>query len=228
MRATTVPKMDSATLKQLCKKHDLYHQPALNDTLYLHFHGFMEIGAGLAEYSGLRVLWLEGNRISKVENLEALTELRTLYLNDNLLTKIEGLEAQVLLASLHLENNSIACLENLSHLTALKSLFLKGNELKEAKDVEHLCTCPSLETLDLHSNKIEDPSVLTVLASLPALRGLHLQGNPVVRKIKNYRKTVIWHCKELRFLDDRPVMERERIAAEAYMQAINAGATDQP
>ena len=80
--STTVPIMDAATLKRLCQKHDLYNTPELNDTLYLHFQGFREI-KNLSAYSGLRVLWIEGNMISKIENLEAQAVLQTLYLNDN-------------------------------------------------------------------------------------------------------------------------------------------------
>ena len=41
-------------------------------------------------------------------------------------------------------------------------------------------------------------------------------GNPVVKDIKHYRKTIIAKCKALRYLDDRPVFEDERRYCEAF------------
>jgi len=44
----------------------------------------------LDQYTGLKVLWLEGNGLSKIEGLEHQKELRTLYLHENLIEEIEG------------------------------------------------------------------------------------------------------------------------------------------
>jgi dynein assembly factor 1 len=45
-------------------------------------------------------------------------------------------------------------------------------------------------------------------------------GNPVVKKIKNYRKTIVAKCKQLKYLDDRPVFEEERRRTEAWYKAL--------
>mmetsp|Transcript_6878 Transcript_6878/g.6180 ORF Transcript_6878/g.6180 Transcript_6878/m.6180 type:complete len:181 (+) Transcript_6878:140-682(+) len=45
---------------------------------------------------------------------------------------------------------------------------------------------------------------------MPDLRVLYLIGNPVVKLIKNYRKIIISKCKQLKYLDDRPVFDDER------------------
>ena len=58
--------------------------------------------------------------------------------------------------------------------------------------------------------------VMRIFQSLPDLRCLYLTGNPVVSKIKNYRKTMIATIPTLNYLDDRPVFPVERRCAEAW------------
>lgn len=41
----------------------------------------------------MRVLWLEGNGLSKLEGMEAQTQMKTLYAHENLIEKIEGLDS---------------------------------------------------------------------------------------------------------------------------------------
>ncbi|XP_060828002.1 uncharacterized protein LOC132913588 [Bombus pascuorum] len=50
------------------------------------------------------------------------------------------------------------------------------------------------------------------------LRVVSLMGNPILKKIKLYRKTMILKCKNLKYLDDRPVFPRDRACAEAWMR----------
>lgn len=51
---------------------------------------------------------------------------------------------------------------------------------------------------------------------MPRLAVLYLNGNPVCKKIKNYRKTLITKIPTLKYLDDRPVFDDDRIFAEAF------------
>ena len=51
---------------------------------------------------------------------------------------------------------------------------------------------------------------------MPKLAVLYLQGNPVTKKIKNYRKTLIARIPTLKYLDDRPVFDEDRRYAEAF------------
>jgi hypothetical protein len=43
-----------------------------------------------------------------------------------------------------------------------------------------------------------------------------LKGNPCVRKISTYRKRLTVAMKNLYYLDDRPIFEIERLAADAW------------
>jgi dynein assembly factor 1 len=66
--------------KFLRKEHKLYYStPELNDCLYLHYKGFRKI-ENLEEFTGLKVLYMEGNALSTIENLEHNINLRCLYL----------------------------------------------------------------------------------------------------------------------------------------------------
>lgn len=46
-------------------------------------------------YTGLKVIWLEGNGFTKIEGLEHARNLKSLYLQENLIETIEGLDMQV-------------------------------------------------------------------------------------------------------------------------------------
>jgi len=207
--------MSKDTLKQICKELKLYGTPSINDKLYCHYKGFRKI-ENLDEYTNLKVIWLEGNGFNKIEGLEHCTKIRTLYLQENLIPKIENLEALEGLDTLQLSQNSINRIENLSFAKNLHTLQLKNNYLKTADDIAHVLECPSLNTLDIQHNKIEDPGIVEVLEKMPNLRVLYLQGNDVIKKIKWYRKSMINRCKSLKYLDDRPVFPDERLRAVAW------------
>ena len=212
-------------LKKLCKENGLYTTPSINDKLYLHYKGFNSI-SNLEEYTGLKALWLEGNGLVNISGLENQRLIKSLYLHENCIEKIEGLNALTLLDTLNLSKNYIKRIENLSHMTSLSSLNLGHNLLSTCESIVHVLEVPSIQTIDIQHNKIEDANVLDIFAAMPDLRVLYLMGNPVVKNIRNYRRTVVSRCKSLKYLDDRPVFDEERRRTDAWAKVIEQGGTN--
>ncbi|KAL3159703.1 Leucine-rich repeat-containing protein oda7 [Trebouxia sp. C0009 RCD-2024] len=209
--------MTPSTLRNICKETKLYKTPSLNDKLYLHFKGFQSI-AHLEPYTGLKALFLEGNAFESLEGLPPLSELKCLYVQQNILDSLTGLEVLPALDTLNISNNRLCNLENISSATSLQTLVCTYNKLKTGESIAELRHCSSLQTLDLQHNELDDPDVLDLFKELPDLRCLYLSGNPLVSKIKNYRKTVVASLSKLTYLDDRPIFEVERRCAEAWVK----------
>lgn len=218
--------MTPSLLRKYCKDNGLYSTPSINDKIYLHYKGFRAI-QNLDEYTGLKCIWLEGNGLLRIEGLDKLILLKTLFLQENIIEEIVNLDTLVELDTLNLSKNFIKKIENLSHMKKLTSLNISHNQLVTASDIEHVTELVSLQTIDLQHNKITDVNILNILSSLPDLRVLYLIGNPVIKNIRNYRKTIIAKCKSLKYLDDRPVFDDERRRVEAWMTAFEInGETD--
>lgn len=66
------------------KEKEYYQTPSLNTALYLNRKDF-EIIDNLSEFTGLRVLYLDGNRIKKIGGLDKLSNLKVLCLQENLI-----------------------------------------------------------------------------------------------------------------------------------------------
>ncbi|CAD7085677.1 unnamed protein product [Hermetia illucens] len=210
-------RMTKKGIQALCKKNKLYQTPELNDVLYLHYQGYRDIEC-LEEYTGLKCLWLENNAISEIAGLDNQKQLKCLFLNNNLIKKIENLENCPELDTLNLANNHISRIENcgVDKLPVLTTLILSHNYIRTAEQLEQVVNCKMLSVLDLAHNRIEDILVVKIFAQIPDLRVLDLDGNPVINKIPQYRKTLILECKNLTHLDRRPVFPKDRACAEAW------------
>ncbi|XP_022226571.2 dynein assembly factor 1, axonemal homolog [Drosophila obscura] len=214
---TGLNRITAKGLREICKRDKLYQTPRLNDVLYLHFQGYQCI-ENLDEYTELKSIWLESNAISEIQNLTKLTKLKCLYLQNNLITKMENLECCRELDTLNVSQNHIRKIENIGTdiLPVLNTLNITSNYLTDSASLAALVECKTLSVLDLANNRIDDILIVKIFEQMPSLKVLVLQGNPVVSRLPQYRKTLILACQELTYLDSRPVFARDRACAEAW------------
>lgn len=207
------PKMTKEYLLKHCRENRLYSTPELNDVLYLHFKGFGEI-QNLEAYTGLKCLWLENNGLLKISGLTKQDKLRCLFLHHNLIRKIENLENCPLLDTINLSYNQLYRIENIDCLPVLNTLNLAHNYISELENLEALRTS-SVGILDLSFNRISDPLIVGLLGEMKYLRVLSLMGNPVIRNIPAYRKTLTLSCKQLTYLGNSCINIHTYIFVEA-------------
>eukprot|EP00933_Yihiella_yeosuensis_P041383 TRINITY_DN35772_c0_g1_i1.p1 TRINITY_DN35772_c0_g1~~TRINITY_DN35772_c0_g1_i1.p1 ORF type:complete len:491 (+),score=91.79 TRINITY_DN35772_c0_g1_i1:153-1625(+) len=110
-------------------------------------------------FGNLEVVWLQGNRLARIENLENNFRIREVYIQDNRLVSLAGLKTfkflKVLLASGNQLRNLEKQLALLSRFAFLKKLDLFDNPVAEEPDyrlrlIYHL---PQVEILDRHTVK---------------------------------------------------------------------------
>jgi len=82
----------------------------------------------------------------------------------------------------------------------------------QISDIISLAKCLKLEVANLHGNMFQISSQLDGLLSAPNLKKLNLMGSPVT-KITNYRAYVIAKASKLEILDNKQVLDTERILA---------------
>jgi Leucine-rich repeat (LRR) protein len=132
-----------------------------------------------------------------IENISHLTRLHTLNLSHNHIRKLEGLE----------------CLEN------LKTLDVSHNLIADIKDCEQAVHLPALTSFDLRDNHIsQHEEILPFFERMPKLNLLYLRGNPCVRNISQYRRSMTIAIPELVYFDERPIWKIDRLGAQAFLR----------
>jgi len=211
------PRMTPEVLQECCIKGQGYREPELNEGLLLHYKGFRRV-ANLAPYVNVRTIWLECNGLARIEGVNMLKNLLQLYLHSNCIKRIENLDGLSSLRLLNLSNNSIERVENLETLHSLENINLAGNKIVDIEGLEGFKQCQSLRSVNMSRNYVEDGEAYVGFwqAALPEVQCLYLHQNPCSRTLKDYRRRVVSSLKALRWLDERPVWEFERVGAEAW------------
>ncbi|XP_074547471.1 leucine-rich repeat-containing protein 9 isoform X2 [Halichoeres trimaculatus] len=170
----------------------------------------------------ITTLNLDNQRISKLTNLNKLTNLRWASFNNNDISRVEGLECCTKLEELSLCNNMITTFNGLSKLHYLSKLNLDGNQLTSLDasvldqlsnlsflSMENNCITSlhgiqrvrSLLELYIGNNRISTSQDIYFLKGLSNLIILDLYGNPLLEQLENYRIYVVFHLPSLRALD---------------------------
>ncbi|CAB1107590.1 unnamed protein product [Ectocarpus sp. CCAP 1310/34] len=130
--------------------------------------GLRELDSSLRLLPRVRRLSLANNRFSRVDFFQDCGSLEVLDLSHNRLNSVENIHAV---------------------LGNLRSLKLRGNLIERTNGLEKLF---SLEDVNLSDNRIEDLKEAARLSTLPMLRRVWLNGNPVeAEEGKDYRVSVL-------------------------------------
>lgn len=127
--------------------------------VYLANQGCEEVSEDFAHFGNLEVVWLSGNRLARIENLESNFRIKEVYIQDNRLVSLAGLRSfkflKVLLASGNQLRNLEKQLNLLSHFAFLNKLDLFDNPVAEEPDyrLRLIYRLPQVEILDRHTVK---------------------------------------------------------------------------
>lgn len=117
---------------------------------------------------------------------------------------MEGLDKLKELKILNLSNNTIFTISGLFECSQLQNLSLNKNYLSDFASVEHLGQCSTtLTSIDLSDNKVAADEKMFDL--IQQVKCLYLMGNPLVKDINHYRRTVVGKLPQLMYLDQRTV-----------------------
>ncbi|XP_071894260.1 leucine-rich repeat-containing protein 9 isoform X2 [Anas platyrhynchos] len=162
----------------------------------------------------LEVLHLGHNGITDMAQLQLsrLKNLKLLYLQGNYISRIKGLEGLQFLQELVLDHNRIKTIsqDSFAGQSSLLVLHLKQNQIRELKSLQPLV---KLQELFLDFNRIKELSELEKLQVIPSLKVLSVRGNPVSLK-KNYRSLLVIRLPVLQVLDGTAVNAEERLKAD--------------
>ena len=127
------------------------------EVLHLGYNGISDIASlQLDRITSVRSLFLQGNDISEVDGLHALTSLRDLVLDRNKIKNIgpTSFVRNEMLVELHLEENRLRELTNIHFLHSLQRLYLANNRLQDMSELDRLENLPNLVEVNLTNNAI--------------------------------------------------------------------------
>ena len=173
------------------------------------------------------LVWLDlnWNKIAEIENLHTVPSLRMLFLGKNCITRIRGLDSLKYLEMIDLHSNKISKIENLKHLTNLKSLNLSNNQISV---VDSLTGWVSLNKLLLSQNRIVSEENIKNIKNIKTLGELSLEGNPIAINIKAYVRFCFTKFLSLKILDGKRESEYKESKGFSLEDAKSGTESTQP
>ena len=164
----------------------------------------------------LEVLHLGYNSISDIASLQLdrVPSIRSLFLQGNEITEIDGLHALTSLRDLVLDRNKIKSVGPNSFIRndMLVELHLEENRLRE---LSHLHVLHNLQRLYLANNRLQDMSELDRLENLSNLVEVNLTNNAISRRLL-HRPLLVFRQPNLEIIDGIAVTDEERQKADMY------------
>ncbi|XP_031387396.1 receptor like protein 21-like isoform X2 [Punica granatum] len=164
----------------------------LNDSIF-------EVFTNTLKLKNLQSLYLSGNDLKQVPDLDGLPSLKEIYLSVNSLenlSHLKGLKLEVLDLSLNqLNDSTFEGFTNTLRLKSLRSLDLSDNHLKQVPDLDGLPSLSDLylsdnslehlnhleglkvEVLDLSRNDLSSEDVLSITWNMTSLKHLSIGSN---------------------------------------------------
>lgn len=127
--------------------------------VHLSNRGAEAISDQFVHFGNLEVAWFQGNRLSRIENLESNFRIKEIYLQDNRLVSLAGLKSFKFLQVLQASGNQLRNLDKqlalLTRFAFLKKLDLFDNPVAEEPDyrLRLIYHVPQVQILDQSSVK---------------------------------------------------------------------------
>jgi len=190
--------------------------------VYLAKQGAEKTSENFEHFKSLEVIWFNGNRLSRIDNLETNFRIREVYVEDNRLFSLSGLRSfkflRVLLASKNQLRNLDKQIELLSRFAFLNKLDLFDNPVAEEPDyrLRMIYHVPQVEILDKHvikgTERERADEVVPNLDKVSAAKGEKPRRNPITHSAME--KTCFAEARQIR---DRRQREADLSVGETFM-----------
>lgn len=107
------------------------------DFLNLQYKMLLDLN-GLKNFTNLKTLYCDGNKIESIKEIENLTKLNELSANNNNLKNLDGLEKCINLKNIYCSKNKITNIDNIETLSELVRLDVSNNELTNIDVIKKL------------------------------------------------------------------------------------------
>mmetsp|Transcript_5806 Transcript_5806/g.22657 ORF Transcript_5806/g.22657 Transcript_5806/m.22657 type:complete len:242 (-) Transcript_5806:78-803(-) len=211
MIGSLLERVDLAS-NMITQMSDLSRHPFLEE-LNLQSNQIQAI-AGLEQLRYLHTLDLSSNELTEIRGLADLP-LEELYLDNNKIGKLENLGTLQNLRVLSIRDNEIAELSHAQLLSSLVAFDVRGNSISRMRQLEHLLNLPFLSAAAFAENPISELDwyrhrVLVRLQRLVVLDDRPVTAEEKVRAVNFHggREEAIPHLKEAAYENDSDLGHR--------------------